>query len=47
MIRSGQKPSPSLENVRKETNRNVKLTNWNFVWISFDDLRMVFDNRIK
>lgn len=34
MLRSGQKPSSSLDNVRKDTNKNVKLTNWNFIWYS-------------
>ncbi len=33
--RSGNNIPASLENVRKDASKNVKLTNWNFVWYYF------------
>ena len=45
--RSGLKQPQCLDNIKEDTTKTVKLTNWNFIWLSFDDLRMVFDARIK
>ena len=30
--RAGKPISPSLVNIREDTSKNVRLTNWNFVW---------------
>lgn len=55
MLERAGKPLPSsLNTIKQDTNKNTKLTNWNFIWyifsylrLSFDDLDIRFDTRIK
>ena len=32
LVRSGEQKPQCLENIKKDTTKAVKLTNWNYVW---------------
>jgi len=33
--------------MRNDQSKNSKITNWNFIWLTFDDIQVQFDSRIK
>jgi hypothetical protein len=47
LAKAGETVPDNLNNLKSDSVKTSKQSNWNFIWLAFDELRMQFDVRIK